>query len=70
MPIQSIGLSKRLQMQKRDRSNQVTEMTSVGSDMSLPIMCLCISDPANPNSLLELDRKEAGHDGCQCHNDS
>lgn len=48
----------------------MTEMTSVGSDMSLQIMCLCISDPANPNSLLELDRKESAQDGCICHNAS
>jgi len=50
MSMQSIGLSKRLQMQKRDRSNQVTEMTSVGTDMA--------ADATELNSLVAWDKKE------------
>ena len=43
----------------------MTEMTSVGTDFT---MCLCATDEVN--SIVEMDRKESGHDGCCCHNAS
>jgi len=48
----------------------VTEMTSVGQDMKSLVICLCVTEPGETNSLIDLYRKEVGHSDCVCHNAS
>ena len=48
----------------------MTEMTSVGMDMNSVVICLCVTNPGETNSLIDLYRKEVGYNDCVCHNAS
>lgn len=48
----------------------MTEMTSVEQDMKSFVVCLCVNESGKINSLVDLYRKEVGHNDCVCHDAS